>query len=958
MTPFRPGDNVFQTQADQRFNSFASPLNAVNSNPGDWGIDAAYLTPSYMSPYRPRYQGPQGTPMGSHRPGFFQSANHIFNPFEGGGTNYGGNTYQQNTSYYDAIGLRPSDGTMNVAQNFIFPVAAGIGAFSAFSKVSGRLGSSVGSNFARGMMGGTFSAGATATGMRIAGGLGAFAGSMALPLAVTQAAVSAADALVFDPYTSQRQAAGDLRRNLFGISYGNMHGNQTTGGGISRAYAASLGTDVAKAGSRDVTFSQREMAQLADYSSRSGLLDNVSSSQITSRLEAITKQVKVIMAVANTSDFKEAIEMVSKLQHSGASYKHMNSTVGAIGGLASAAGMSTQGFMNTIGAQGQYLYQANGLTPYVGQLTAGQAAASFATAYRSGLMSPALMARMGGVEGAAQSANAGLLASLQSPYSMIAGMNAFSNGGAGGGVVGNMTRFGGSLAGNALEGIGQFNLLRPSLVSQMAEQGGVSWNLQRLKDIGSVNPLAMRRNGTMAASSAYMILTQQLGLTDDQARATLEQIRAVSDPGARNMANAGFDRQQQDFFMKFADQNSMNKGIFTTPYNAVANAGRAIQEQATGIMGMFSRMGANISDGIENFMYGGMYGMNRRNGELSATDFIGGSYGAIGTVASDKSLMAGLSGYSPSGTAVASINNLLASNDATATNILIDAQDGNIRRSAMGIQQLANEGKINQMYAKGSNAAKLVKEIQAAGTIKRDRDNSGAVGRVKNAIEKITGKIDEFAGAEVIALVEKIKAKPLDDDAVERLAELTGEDFSNPDNLKKFINKTTRESAIYGGYSIDEVFESLKTTSDVLNKEYDEGGFEALSKKYLGGRVVNSKAEFLAVAANRMNMNILERGLDPSKTSAMSDEQAQAYIEGMSGIRNQRSMLERAAKSNFIDFSQYTSSQSALDNKEAALKFSASVDQFGSYVQSIVSGKPIGDLGNKKGNDTTPRPVP
>jgi len=87
MGPFDPGQDIFRTTADQRFNSFTDPgrMNSSQMNSGNWGMDPNQLTPSYTAAYRPSYNGSQGNPFGMPQPTFWQSVN----PFPLGRPNYG-----------------------------------------------------------------------------------------------------------------------------------------------------------------------------------------------------------------------------------------------------------------------------------------------------------------------------------------------------------------------------------------------------------------------------------------------------------------------------------------------------------------------------------------------------------------------------------------------------------------------------------------------------------------------------------------------------------------------------------------------------------------------------------------------------------------------------------------------------------------------------------------------------
>ena len=370
MTPYSPNQDVFQSQADSRFNSFSDPLNPVNMNPGAWGIDATYMTPSYMSPYRPRYQGDQGQPNMAN-PSFGQSMNYLANPFHNGGDNYGGNFMQQTTPFFDTLGNKPTNAAMSFAQNWVIPSALTFAAFKYLEKPMGKAGEYAASRFASGLLGAGGAAGKSWA-VGAAGSLGGLAARWMGPLAGAQMAMEGINSTLYEPFIAQRDTASNFRKNFEGVTYGPGHGDPFTGGGISRTQSWRMAGQLSKNAAMDHTFNQDEMSNIADYSARSGLLDNANPDQMVKKISDISKQLKLVMAIANTSDFKESIELLAKLQFSGIGGAGATTALGRIGALAGAAGMSTQKMMNTVGMQGQFLFGSNGLTPGFGQIAAGQ----------------------------------------------------------------------------------------------------------------------------------------------------------------------------------------------------------------------------------------------------------------------------------------------------------------------------------------------------------------------------------------------------------------------------------------------------------------------------------------------------------------------------------------------------------------------------------------------------------
>ena len=604
MKPYSPGQNPFQTSADTRFNSFASPsAMAFNQAGGQWGVDPNLMTPAYTAAYRPTQNINQGNPFGGPQPGFGQSLNQVFNPFARGGTNYGGNTYQQQSPFYDTLGYNPLDHGMGIAQKWAVPGFASWLSYKYLSKPLGELGSRVMAGTATGIAGEAFGAAGTATLGRIAGGLGRFAGSLAGPMAIAQMGVWGADKALFDPYIAERQTTNDLRRNFAGVTFGGGVGNLVTGKGFSRTAATQQAAQINQIGAQDFSFNQSEVSKLTDLSARSGLLDTVQGGQIADRMRAITKQVKTIMQIGNTSDFKEAIEILSKLQTSGVGTKDVTSVVAKLGGMASVAGVSLQKMMSTVGAQGEYLFAANGLNPYAGQLTAANAYGAFSMAQRTGLMSPALLARMGGVEGATQSMTGAMLGMAQTPFAGMTAFNQYLGGGGGGGMVGAISRFGGQMARGGLSAVGRFEFNRAELASKQLEEGGQAGQMSQLLELARMTPGAMK-GGKIDAYAAYPILMQSMGLSADQAKAFIEAQKVAQDPEAVKQSKQALVNSWKETRMKYMETEGYGNRF--SPYiRPLKIIGMDVQQSTSRFVSraLTQPMG-RITDSLEKWLIG------------------------------------------------------------------------------------------------------------------------------------------------------------------------------------------------------------------------------------------------------------------------------------------------------------------------------------------------------------------
>jgi hypothetical protein len=629
MSIYSQGVDPFQTQADTRFNSFSDPTQGMNANmisqQQGWGANPAYMTPSYLSPYRPQFNGIQGSPYGTTRPGFWSSANYLFNPFAMGGENYGGNQSSQINPYIDSFVQTPFDKSMRFAQNYALPAYASIKAYQWFGGAGGameRIGGSLGSGAMRGMAS-VFGANPSVTGtaMSFGRGLGGLVGSNFGPMMIAQGAVSAANAFMFEPYRAQRNITNNMRRDFSGIAFGQAgegDSDYVTGGGLSHTAAARIASRISGAGARDITFTSGEMSTIADYSARSGLLDNAGGAdQITKRILEVTKGVKVMMQVANTSDFKQAIGEISKLVSAGVSFSDIGRIGAALRGSSSASGISYEKFMSTTGLQGQMMFQANGMTPYVGALVAGQMQSSFATAKRAGLLSNQLLARMGGVEGATQSATAGMLNLMQSPYMSMMGMNAFFGKGDTGNLISNMAQFGNRAAMDPLEAIGNMNYVRPALLSKMMESNGAMLAQNGILDIANSMHLT-GPGGKVSAGKAFEILTKQMGMPEDNARAMLTMFSNSQNKKAVDLQLAGIDRQRRDDAISWMTQTDRDYGSLTGPANWISEQWRSTKGTTTDLMSGLNEYIGGGADSVQKGWFGLRY--SGFNGPLKVND--------------------------------------------------------------------------------------------------------------------------------------------------------------------------------------------------------------------------------------------------------------------------------------------------------------------------------------------------
>jgi len=675
-----------------------------------------------------------------------------------GGTPYGVGMHEQDSQYFDALGYKPPDAVAFGLQRAIVPMAAFAGALWAerrFSMMnqSSLLGATLTNGYAAKFFGGGVSGGmakvglSTGLGQRLGGGFasglthgaGAFfpgfaasrtaagvveagtfvggaAGFLAGPMLMAQGISTVADKFAFDPYLSVRENQNMLRGAFSGVTFGQGYGDPFSGRGLSRGNAARIGGELAELGMKDQTFDAREVASITDMAAQGGLLDNVMPDQISKRMSSLMRQMKVIMSVTGSTDFKEVVAMMSKMQMAGVDPHNMSSVITQIGNLSSAAGISTGRMMNTVGAQGQYLFQANGLTPYLGQLAAAGSMAGMATAFRSGLISPELMARMGGVEGATQSSLTGQVNASQNMYNMMRNFNRYNLNSGTTDVVDTISRFGHNLSRDPTGNMGLFDAGRGrNLSEQFKKEGVMGLHNQLIPIARSLNLLDS--DGTLSAERAHAIMTRHLGMGNDEATAYLSEYAAMKDPKTRNLMIAGINSQSRVQMREYLERTGQTKiaSIFQTPVGMYRDARTAITGGVSSMLGWSGDFTDNLQNWLTELQYGKMSNiMGTRSSDLVSgvrmfnesklrdAESPGGPGRNIGSAEVN---------------ALVKINKLIEQGNSLA----LKAAGGDAKLSQNAISELARLGLIDSRYEKGEGFSSLMTAIGTAPRSSVDR---------------------------------------------------------------------------------------------------------------------------------------------------------------------------------------------------------------------------------------------
>lgn len=630
-----PVDDLYSSQADLYGNSFYNPVNPANMNPG-WGIDPSLLTPSYTAQYRPGYSGSNGATE-YNRSGFFSSVNQLA-PWTS--TPMWGNPSIHNQDSVDSVASRPTDAAMWGVQRIGMPVAALWGAgklmggTNAFGMAKGA--SAAGKAFGRGLGGGIargmgLGSGMAAKGMAgVLGGVGSIAAGYGLPLLAMQGIAEGAERAVFNPYINTRRSSEELRTNFNGITFGDSSGNVLTGGGLGSRESTDIASQITSQGIHDMNLSTGEYAEAASLVSRSGLMDNVNSKDISKRVKDSIEQVKLIMSVASMPELRDAIEQLSKFQKMGANvsggmFSDAAGTMRQMGSLASVAGTNVQKLMNTVGAQGQYLYQANGMTPHLGQLAAANSYSALSAGNRMGLISSAQLARMGGLEGATQASLTGQINASQTLYNKLSNYNTYMGKGTQGSMLGNIAQFGQTMAADPMGVYGGMILNGRQMAGrQLQEKGSLAAEDQVWQVMKDQPGMIDRKTGKVSIERATPFLMQQ-GWNEDQIQAFAAQRIAETDKGTYDLSIKAMNKTLKEQQMQYVEQNTLYAGVMgRTAYSAMKGGRKLTDRFSQGLAQPIAGLVGDAGDTTQNLWYKAWYGDTIKSRNLTVEDALAG----------------------------------------------------------------------------------------------------------------------------------------------------------------------------------------------------------------------------------------------------------------------------------------------------------------------------------------------
>jgi hypothetical protein len=960
-----PVDDIYSSQADTFGNSFGNPMNPANQGSG-WGIDPSLLSPSYMAPYRPQYGGANGANNFGH-PGFFGGLGKL-SPFSDD-VNWGNPIMHQQPAIND-VSQRPFDAAMWGAQRIAAPImafgmankalkAAGLG-----WKTGARFGSGLGGGFA-GAFGANSSMGIRGTygavkgayaangfkgalsavrGIGVGGGFnlaargvmaGAFgaAAGVALPLAAGLAVMEGAERALFNPYINTMGSARSLRDNFGGITFGDMGGNSVTGKGLGFGESTRMAQSITSAGIHDMSFGTDEYRQGADMISRTGLLDNAKGSQISERIKENMKQVKLIMGIANMPEIKDAIEQLAKLQLSGAStiggsFSTASATMGNIGRYASMAGTSVQRMMNNAGAQGQYLYQANGMTPYLGQLAAGASYSSFSAAQRMGLISTEQMARMGGLDGATQASLTGQINSSQTLYNKMAMYNSFL-GGKGGtragygqnqSAVDVVQGFGSAMAQDPLGVYGAMTLYGRQMAGKQMEQRG---SLAVEDQIMSRAPKwLLDKNGKLSAERAVPFMSQ-MGMNEDQIQAFMNQRMSETDSEVYAANRRGMDANSSERIRQYISDTGTYGGAVGGAIYGARKMGRSfINGSKRMLVDPMTNMVGGMGDSVQNATDWAWFGASISNPSETIDDLMG-TNKVANTSKFDMSRAGKLSGTHK--TVANDINNLVDGGGQGAGLALDYLGDSSVAGRRKKLYNLINSGHLksgfkNDYTSDYKDADKFIELDKSLSSVskssfKTEIDTSGS-GLFSKELEGTSGlqvpdkfeTLQDIGNAIGLATDKNLNVGNAD--------ELMGKN----DALKRFAFRRGIKGGAEALAAAQKVairarttgIDGLATVADSLNVKNYKNGDAALREAF----EINGGA----------HKNGMEHAKDISTEEAL----------GMSAEVRQDSLMKKQLfqlnKEGRLDFTSMRQAVTQIDNTKAVRDFQKAVDKFAGAV--------------------------
>ena len=530
------------------------------------GFDPSYITPESYAPYR---ANPGQAPLSQmYNPRNFGAGQYLvgqdlpWSPFAAQSADYSRVAFLRSQATY-----RPSDTFMGGMQSVGVPLGAAYlasriasanmtrvsvanpiyrsigGLFAGEEGVkwsaSAAMGNRVGSTVGRALLSpldrlGVLGEGTAASVGEGIGGLVGAGAAVGWPFLLASMASKVANQAVFRPYGNIRALQNTIGQLSSGISFAGINGYANSGRGLGSIGSAELASYSDVLGASNSTFTQTSVNKILSHGIQEGLFNNVNSiSQMKEKLKAVTKTVKFVMEIGNIAA-GEATKLVANIQAGGASVRNGAAAtfLKDMGISSSIAGTDMSQLYSTIGQQGSYFYQAAGLVPDVGAATAMKIYSGFSAAYRGGSMPNSLLASMGGVGGATQSALQGTVQLGQTTLASILAANRYMTGKGNGklGMVSATTNYASWLAGNPLARSGEMALRGSMLTSKLLQSPHIVAKMVREQLRYVPTDLWQNKDGSIKEGAAMTAL-MGMGISERDARAMVYKNEADNSRG-------------------------------------------------------------------------------------------------------------------------------------------------------------------------------------------------------------------------------------------------------------------------------------------------------------------------------------------------------------------------------------------------------------------------------------------
>lgn len=550
-------------------------LQQARQSPGWYNLSGQYDTAAYHQGGKPAYYAPDNIADNpwNYSPSWANSAWRATQasriPGSGYGTDYPWSVDGQRMDHYHAGNLlnTPADAAMNFGQQWVVPAASYFAARRAFAPLHtkkfamqgawrdayaymgkpgaqwgyGRaaghwLGSKAGGLGGRVIGGGLgwltgFGSGArgAAFGARALGAAGAMAGGAAAFLMGPEmiAAWAASETInkgMFEPWVNSRRTSNAFQsatQNQF-IFGGN--GNAAGGFGMSHLASARVGSEVTREAWKDMSFSNNDYSQIADYGMQAGLykdIGSLDSKQVAKKTRKIAEDVSKVMMLFGDKDLQTAIQRIATFVDMGAAVgsETMGRLTGNLRYASAMSGKSASAVMGEIGGIASSAAGAMGVSQASGMIQAASLYAGYSQAHRMGVISTNMLGLYGGYAGLTQAGMSGMGKLAQNPLMQMMLYNQFFGGGMQGDVFSNANKFADLAAGDPMSAMAKMFLHGPEMRDAMMRGNG-ALSYQPLVQIAKQMQPGQPVNGDHLA-----LVGMANGMTPEEVKAMLLNVR-------------------------------------------------------------------------------------------------------------------------------------------------------------------------------------------------------------------------------------------------------------------------------------------------------------------------------------------------------------------------------------------------------------------------------------------------